>query len=365
MLLSRRESNCFGDTWWSFVIFELSYHALATLECLPIHLGSIWTCSLTCNPNLHQVYVSEWSPLTTLEMINHLRINIGCYCSLVLSRSIEYQFYIVVFSKRQFTYLLWQWVEGKQWTDMHLRPCGLTHPQSAPSQSMSNKKPWLYIYIMIHCCRNKFSTNLFRMFHHWVVLALQLHCRSDWEQYMSNMFWAYEVTRLCADPVVPLRPHILCQGDWFQLLFYNEMRICSFWYMHWYSWVRSPKMGVRGQCVTRHMSIHEKKARFGGSVGAAPCPYCRQKISSQTLNIVLQNVITNILSLQQTLEKVDVDKVSFCNGYLQAHTRCHILESELQESTQLKEVSPTIPLPWWNLAKEWGGRSKPYHPLKP
>jgi len=86
------------------------------------------------------------------------------------------------------------------------------------------------------------------------------------------------------------------------------------------------------------MSIHEKKARFGGPVGPAPCPYCRQKISSQTLNLSLQNVITNILSLQQTLEKADADKVGFCNGFLQAHTRCHILESELHESTQLKEI---------------------------
>jgi hypothetical protein len=96
--------------------------------------------------------------------------------------------------------------------------------------------------------------------------------------------------------------------------------------------------------VTRHLSIHEKKSRCGGPGGPAPCPYCRQKISSQTLNLSLHKMITNILSLQQTLEKADADKVGFCDGFLQAQTRCNILQNELQDSTRMKEVN-ALPLP--------------------
>ncbi|KAG0571460.1 hypothetical protein KC19_VG013100 [Ceratodon purpureus] len=94
------------------------------------------------------------------------------------------------------------------------------------------------------------------------------------------------------------------------------------------------------KCVTRHLSIHEKKSRYGGPVGPAPCPYCRQKISSQTLNLSLQKMITNILSLQQTLEKADADKFGFNDGFLQAQTRCRILQNELQDSTCTKEPPP-------------------------
>uniref|UniRef100_A0A7I4E021 RING-type domain-containing protein n=1 Tax=Physcomitrium patens TaxID=3218 RepID=A0A7I4E021_PHYPA len=91
------------------------------------------------------------------------------------------------------------------------------------------------------------------------------------------------------------------------------------------------------KCVSRHVSIHEKQSRYGGPLQPAPCPYCRQNISSQTLNISLQKMITSILSLQETLEKADADTGGFRDGFLQAQTRCEILQSELQESMRKKD----------------------------
>lgn len=126
---------------------------------------------------------------------------------------------------------------------------------------------------------------------------------------------------------------------------------CPIWSSHSFVWDSSIKTSGRwrdnthldicaSQCVARHTSVHQKVARAGGQVaGQPPCPYCRQKISSQTLNISLQKIITNILSLHQKLEKVEVEKNEFCDGFLQAQTRSQILQNELQISNRTKQVS--------------------------
>lgn len=96
------------------------------------------------------------------------------------------------------------------------------------------------------------------------------------------------------------------------------------------------------QCVARHTSVHQKKLRIG-LIGPPPCPYCRQPVSSQTLNHSLQKMIANVLSLQQKLEQVEADKIGFCDSYQQAQTRFQILQNELQKSIRKKEVKILSP----------------------
>lgn len=62
-----------------------------------------------------------------------------------------------------------------------------------------------------------------------------------------------------------------------------------------------------GKCIAVHTAVHRKKARQeGGLMGAPPCPHCRERIVAQSVNITLQNIITERLAIEETRRQAEV-----------------------------------------------------------
>lgn len=47
----------------------------------------------------------------------------------------------------------------------------------------------------------------------------------------------------------------------------------------------------------------------GGRIRAPPCPHCKQKILSQTVNIPLQNMINQMLTVQKITRQAELEKI--------------------------------------------------------
>ena len=64
------------------------------------------------------------------------------------------------------------------------------------------------------------------------------------------------------------------------------------------------------QCVAVHTAVQRKKARLqGGPIDDPPCPHCKKRIVAQSVNITLQNIITERLSLRQIMRQAEVQSV--------------------------------------------------------
>ncbi|KAL2611605.1 hypothetical protein R1flu_023297 [Riccia fluitans] len=75
------------------------------------------------------------------------------------------------------------------------------------------------------------------------------------------------------------------------------------------------------------------------------CPYCRQKIASSAVNLSLQTLIDNFVSLQDKrqppppqLPKNEQEKAHFLNKLSAAETRSEILQKELAAATERRKL---------------------------
>ncbi|KAH8969207.1 hypothetical protein BDL97_02G022100 [Sphagnum fallax] len=92
------------------------------------------------------------------------------------------------------------------------------------------------------------------------------------------------------------------------------------------------------QCVTMHITTHQKdNSNNGNPIDVARCPCCRQDILSQSLNISLQTMITNMITLKNKLQKVEQKNIQFSNKLYETQMRCNILQEELLKCTKFKQ----------------------------
>jgi hypothetical protein len=91
--------------------------------------------------------------------------------------------------------------------------------------------------------------------------------------------------------------------------------------------------------VTTHITTHQKDTSNNGNpIDVARCPCCRQDILSQSLNISLQTMITNMITLKNKLQKVEQKNIQFSNKLYETQMRCNILQEELLKCIEFKQV---------------------------
>ena len=96
------------------------------------------------------------------------------------------------------------------------------------------------------------------------------------------------------------------------------------------------------QCIAVHTAVQRKKARLvGGPISAPPCPQCKARIVAQSVNITLQNIITERLAIEETMRRAEMESV-----YPTTPVRGQLLYEELVTPRNADFVRSTSTLPW-------------------